>query len=168
MLDSRLKIVAAANHIMNEDPGACLPTITIEDDDVSLWCFSRSHSAKSHHVGCFADLKTFVSVLLSFIFATETEVGFDLTISRLSPVSYVYQVSDRFFKTIRMISEYRPLCIADRMTRVWEAVEVASFNDPTPKRNAHPIALKDVWLDASAQTEKEIQSALFSDLEEFG
>ncbi|CAA7265730.1 unnamed protein product [Cyclocybe aegerita] len=160
VLDNRLKILAAVNHIMNEGPRRMFTYgITIEEDDITF--------SKSRHFGFFADPKTFVSVLLSFILATETELGFDPTISRLSPVSYVYQVSDRFFKTIRMISEYQPLCIADRMTRVWEAVEVASFIDPTPKRDARSIALKDVWLDASGQTEKEIQAALFSDLEEF-
>ncbi|KAJ3506070.1 hypothetical protein NLJ89_g7079 [Agrocybe chaxingu] len=150
--DNRLKIVAAANHLMNEDPRRMFTYgITIEDDDVSS-----------------VDPKTFVSVLLSFIFAAETELSFDPAISRRSPVSYVCQVIDRFFETIRISSEYWPLCIADRMTRVWEAVGVESLNSPTPKRDARHVVLKDVWLDASAQTEKEIQAALFSGLEEFG
>ncbi|KAJ3488534.1 hypothetical protein NLJ89_g11606 [Agrocybe chaxingu] len=133
-----LKIVTAANHVMNDDPW-CMFTygITIEDKDISLWYFSRSHSTKSHHFGFMTDVKTFISLLLSFIFVMETEIGYDSTIYCVktpSPVSYVYQINERFFKT----------------------------------PNAHLMVLKDVWLDATALTEKEIQAVFFSDLEVFG
>ena len=70
------------------------------------------------------------------------------------------------FRTLRCIVEYRSLAITGRSTRVWAAVEV----DPTDetKEIGPEVALKDVWLDQNAFTEREIQNKIFSDIEEFG
>ncbi|KAF8641809.1 hypothetical protein AX16_009790 [Volvariella volvacea WC 439] len=169
--DNRLKVLAAANHVMNDDPRRMFTYgITIEDESVSLWYFSQSHSAKSYSFNFIQECETFVSVLLSFIFATEKEMGFDPSIDRHDwgeKIFYVIEVDGRYFKTQRTISEYRSLCITGRMTRVWEAIEVESRTNPKDKEGALPVALKDVWLDATAQTEKEIQQAIFADIESF-
>jgi hypothetical protein len=58
------------------------------------------------------------------------------------------------------------MCISERMTRVWEAGEVASVDNLTPLSDM-PVVLKDVWIDRGAQTERQIQSMIFGDIEKF-
>lgn len=49
------------------------------------------------------------------------------------------------------------------MTQVWLTCEVASATCPTPI--GPECILKDVWLDTSARTERELQNAIFSDIQ---
>ena len=54
--------------------------------------------------------------MLSLMFATEKELGYDLTIQRrLDPetnkVCFVYNVDGRYYKTQKVIFDHRSLCI---------------------------------------------------------
>ena len=73
--------------------------------------------------------------------------------------------ADRFFRTQRSLSEYRSNNITGRMARVWHVAEYSSPTDTGPAK-AHRV-LKDVWLDASAHTEKQIQDSIFQDIQKF-
>ena len=118
-----------------------------------------------------------VAVLLSFIFASQSELGFDPTVTRFNPTDgspeyFVYEVQDstsqakKYFKTTRSISEYPSLCISGRSTRVWLVEEVISDQDHTPVDGKEKV-LKDVWLDEDAQTERQIQDDIFRDVDSF-
>jgi hypothetical protein len=106
------------------------------------------------------------------MFASESEMGYDPTVTLCDDKSnYIYRfnpktVYERAFRTRRCIVEYRPLCITGRNTRVWEAVEV-DLSSPT-KEIGLPVALRDVWLDKEALTERDIQLRIFSGIDEFG
>ena len=112
----------------------------------------------------------FIKVLMSFLFATEEELGYDPMVIRESAGTYLFRMPgngkpDRFFRTERSLSEYRSSNITGRMARVWHVAEYSSPTDKGPAM-AHRV-LKDVWLDASADTEKQTQSAIFEDLKKF-
>ena len=107
---------------------------------------------------------------MSFLFATEAELGYDpKVILDENQLQYTYEIpksngdDSRFYRTIKPISEYRSNNITGRMTRVWLTCEVASATSPTPI--GPECILKDVWLDASAKTEWELQNAIFSDIQ---
>ncbi|KAF6759421.1 hypothetical protein DFP72DRAFT_1004910 [Ephemerocybe angulata] len=79
--------------------------------------------------------------------------------------SYLYELPNqsedasqsRFFRTTRSL----------RGSRVWEAIEVKSREEPIPLPNARPVVLKDAWIDSSRLTEKAIQTQLFGDIRAF-
>ncbi|KAG9048245.1 hypothetical protein FS837_000381, partial [Tulasnella sp. UAMH 9824] len=112
-LENRAQILGAANFCMNDDPRRMhVYAITIEDYQMNVWYFSRSHSAKSPEFNFADDPRTFIRVMLSFIFATEEELGYDPSIQRRLPpnptldnstLHFVYKLrdkdGDRYFKT---------------------------------------------------------------------
>lgn len=155
---------------------------------MTLWYWSRSHSSKSTSFDfttvcqrCFAprcadtskDIYTSVRVLAAFIFATMQELGYDACSRRVLDKScepprsrLVFRVGGRYFKVLRTISEHLGVCITGRATRVFEVVEVHSFDSVATIDPNQPKILKDVWLDEDARSEGEIQSAIFEDLDE--
>ncbi|KAF8870816.1 hypothetical protein BD779DRAFT_509185 [Infundibulicybe gibba] len=162
--DNRKKILSASNHIINDDIRRMFTFgITVEGDEMSVWYFSRSHSVKSTPFNFIQNLKDLTAVCLSFMFSSDEEMGYDPCVTQ-SKDDYIYHFEgkDRYFRTRRLIAEYRSLCITGRMTRIWEAVEV---NREQTREIRKPVVLKDVWLDAVAQTEKQIQDEIFHDIQ---
>jgi hypothetical protein len=166
------------------------PQITIENTEMAVWYFSRSHLVKSqtfdftevnYLCGCSLssshfgqDIETFVRVFLSFVYATREEMGYDPTIHRTEgeELQYVYEIptenGTRYFRTIDSLAHRRVLCITGRKTRVWRAVEVKGFEGDAAREKpngATEVALKDVWLDDGSTTEKEKLDAIFERLE---
>jgi Fungal protein kinase len=115
--------------------------------------------------------------LLSFIYATPVELGFDPNIkectpTQLGPQYFVYTVNDKkagtvYFKTLQSLSEYRSLCISGRATRVWQVIQIKSLDDHSPVNSAKEVVLKDIWLQQDAKTERELQTDLFTDIGAF-
>lgn len=119
-----------------------------------------------------------IRVALSVMFGTLSEVGYDETILRIreppppaydprdesnSTIAYVYKIGGRSFKTVRPIDELRSPCITGRATRVWEAIEGAGDTSETMP-GASSVVVRDVWLDKSARTEREVQTEIFKSL----
>jgi len=103
-------------------------------------------------------------------------MGYDPTIHRRfenDSIVYVYEIKEgdqdrKYFKATESLSEYRSMCISGRMTRVWKATQVVSIDNLNPLSDFDvPVVLKDLWLDKGALTERDIQSAIFSDIEKF-
>ncbi|KAJ3561935.1 hypothetical protein NP233_g9890 [Leucocoprinus birnbaumii] len=129
VIQNRKQLVSAASQIMHDDPRRMFTYgVTIEDQQMSLWYFDCSHSVKSDPFDFTQDFKTFVRVFVSFLWATEHEIGFDPTVHRVKlgeEIRYVYQVEQKFFLTQSTIHNPRLLSISGRTTRVWEVVQVA-------------------------------------------
>ncbi|KAI9060134.1 hypothetical protein FKP32DRAFT_1605550 [Trametes sanguinea] len=151
-------------------------SITIEDNYMSLWYFSRSHSAKSHELDLL-DVRAVVHALSALIFSTVEDLGYDMNIRRISEwdeaanenrIRYVYRLDGRFFKTLKCRDEYDDLYIAGRATRVWEVVEVTSFADVAALPNVQRMILRDVWLEHGSDTEREIQRKIFERCDALG
>ncbi|KAI0349306.1 hypothetical protein OH77DRAFT_1525784 [Trametes cingulata] len=175
--DNRWKALYSAFHTLHSDcQRKHMYSVTVEDNHVSLWHFSRSHSAKSHAFDLL-DVRTVVHVLATLIFSTLEDLGYDGNIRRISEldkeakenrIRYVYRLDDRFFKTLKCRDEYDDLYIAGRATRVWEVVEVASFTDVAALPNAQHMILRDVWLEDGSDTEREIQRKIFERCDALG
>lgn len=108
--------------------------------------------------------------MLSLMFATEDELGYDPTVQRrldpeVNKICFVYEVNGRYYKTQKVIFEDRGLCITGRATRVWEVIQVASFDELQPLEGSHMVVLKDAWLDAGSMAEGDIQREMFADLD---
>ncbi|KAG2006333.1 other/FunK1 protein kinase [Coprinopsis cinerea AmutBmut pab1-1] len=164
-------MVSANVQIMNEDVRRmyCYG-MTIESHKVRLWYHCRSHSAVSQPFGFVEEPKKFVKSLLSFLFSTEEELGYDPLVYRVSE-DYIYELDDtgtrRFFRTRGPpLSDRHSNCITGRMTRVWKVVEVDSTSSYATVLG-EPAILKDVWIDQSAMTERQVQQALFMDIEDY-
>ncbi|TFY52299.1 hypothetical protein EVG20_g10608 [Dentipellis fragilis] len=179
IVENRRSVARHAVRVMNEDPRRLFtyscPQMTFEDTRMTLWYWSRSHCANSVPFDFTQDIFTTVRVLASFIFARTDELGFDTSIRRRLDYTdtkrkscFVFRVQDRYFKTLHSISEHlNPRRVIGRSTRVFEVIEVGSFDDLTPIPGATNQILKDVWLDEEARTEKQIQDDIFKDLDAF-
>ncbi|KAF9446809.1 hypothetical protein P691DRAFT_776599 [Macrolepiota fuliginosa MF-IS2] len=160
---NRQQLVSAANQIMNDDPRRTwIYGITIEDTMMSVWYFCRSHSVMSAAFDFTTDIKSFIRVFMSFLYATPEEIGYDPTIRRQlynNMFHYIYELKTdegpKYFRTIEPLFNSRVLCITGRKTRVWRAIEVRGPGDFAAKDGASEIALKDVWIEADAETEAE-------------
>jgi hypothetical protein len=111
------------------------------------------------------------------MYATPVELGFDPNIKECTPTQtapqyFVYTVNDKkagtvYFKTLQSLSEYRSLCISGRATRVWKAIQIKSLDDHSPVNGAKEVVLKDIWIQHDAQTERDLQTRLFTDISAF-
>ncbi|TBU58829.1 hypothetical protein BD310DRAFT_818672 [Dichomitus squalens] len=174
-IQSRLDAVSAALHEMNNDPRRThMYSVTIEDEAMCLWYWSRSHSAKSEAVDITKDVRSTIRGLVSFLFASTPELGYDETVQRrfdpaLGGYCHIFCVGDSYFKVLRSIAEHvGPCTIAGPSTRVFEVVNVPSFDNitATTESVASPMVLKDVWLDIEAKPEKQIQNTIFGRLQD--
>ncbi|KAF7430412.1 hypothetical protein PC9H_006117 [Pleurotus ostreatus] len=174
-VENNIEGVAASIQIMNDDARRMFTYgITIVEDRVTLWYHSRSHSMISEPFSFVKNPRLLIKVFMSFLFATEEELGYDPMVTRDAKGDYIYRIPsteegqqrDRFFRTTASIAEYRSNNITGRMARVWKVVECnpsgAVLSPSEPSR-----VLKDVWLEDSALTESQIQSQIFADLKKF-
>ncbi|KAJ2930979.1 hypothetical protein H1R20_g6112, partial [Candolleomyces eurysporus] len=190
---NRLQVGSAVSHIMNDDVRRnFMLAISIEDNRMTLWYFSRSHSVKSESFDYVKDQDLLIEVLISLMFATDEELGLDPrvqihlpqepTSAKSKPTKkkgakiakkYIYEFPDevngsRFFSTTDCISDFRTLAVAGRKTRVFKVIQVEKQGTSwREKEGAEPMVLKDVWLDANARTERQIQDQLFTDIQSF-
>ncbi|KAJ3574847.1 hypothetical protein NP233_g1478 [Leucocoprinus birnbaumii] len=171
-------IVNTATKIINDDPRRMWTyAMTIKKDQAAIWWFSRSHSIKSVKFNFQTERKTFIHVLMTFLFATEAEMGFDPNVRRVyyeNEYRYIYTITSeygppRYFRTIKLIQDPRLSCTTGRGTRVWEAEEVSESSENATIQNTRGgklVALKDIWLDEGAETEGEIQGRIIQKLKE--
>ncbi|KAI0671335.1 hypothetical protein C8Q78DRAFT_1078165 [Trametes maxima] len=167
--DNRWKVLHSASRSLHSD---CRRKhtygITIENNNMAMWYFSRSHSAKSE-VFDLLDVRSIVWALSSLIFSTVEELGYDADIRRITEnnienkerLRYVYRMGDVFYKTLKCLDEYDDSIITGRATRVWEVVRVHSFDDTQPISGGEHGVLRDVWLEYGADTESDIQHKIF-------
>ncbi|KAF6754776.1 hypothetical protein DFP72DRAFT_1009369 [Ephemerocybe angulata] len=174
------KVFAAVNSIMNGDARRdFVYGITNEDDRVSLWYFSRTHSVKTSSFSLMKNPDQLVRVLVSLLSASDEDLGLNPNIAlypkKHANPGFIYRFpgdsagSSRFFKTTGVIQEASSETLSSGTTRVWKAVEVANFegHDLVPKVTAMEVIIKDVWIDASGDTEKEIQDKVFKSIDDF-
>ncbi|KAF5334196.1 hypothetical protein D9611_014504 [Ephemerocybe angulata] len=177
---NRRQLLAACNQIMNGDVRRdFMYGITIEDDRVSLWYFSRNHSAKASSFSLIKHPERFIGVMISLLSASDENLGFNPNIvlypKKYHDPGYIYRFpgdsagSSRFFMTTGIVEECRSKRLSGRTTRVWKAVEVANFEGKALADNVTPkeIIIKDVWIDGPADTEKQIQDKIFTSIDDF-
>ncbi|KAF5334194.1 hypothetical protein D9611_014506 [Ephemerocybe angulata] len=174
------KLFAAVNSIMNGDARRdFVYGITNEDDRVSLWYFSRTHSAKASSFSLMKNPDQLVRVLVSLLSASDEDLGLNPNIAlypkKHAHPGFIYRFPgdsagrSRFFKTTGVVQEASSETLSWGTTRVWKAVEVANFegDDLVPKVAPKEVIIKDVWIDAKAETEKEIQDKVFKSIDDF-
>ncbi|KAF9446808.1 hypothetical protein P691DRAFT_761318, partial [Macrolepiota fuliginosa MF-IS2] len=122
---NRQQLVSAANQIMNDDPRRIwIYGITIEHTTMSVWYFCHSHSVMSAPFDFTTDIKSFIRVFMSFLYATPEEIGYDPTIRRQlydNMFHYIYELKTdegpKYFRTIEPLFNSRVLCITGRKTQ---------------------------------------------------
>jgi len=116
--------------------------------------------------------RKFVTVILSLLFATELEMGYDPTVHSImfeDKIRYVYELTPKesgetlYFRTTKTIFNPRIACISGRKTRVWRAIQVTG-SDGLEEKGDKEVVLKDVWLDKGSRKEKENQQLIFDRL----
>ncbi|KAG8999423.1 hypothetical protein FRB90_012078 [Tulasnella sp. 427] len=176
--ENRGQLLNTINFCMSGDPRRMhIYGITIEERTMTVWSFSRSHSARSPIFDFTRDPPRYIRIMLALLFATEKELGYDPTIKRhldttipgVPRLCFIYAVGTigekvHFYKTLEAIFEHRSSCVTGRATRVWKVVEVGSLDDL--QGFGPEMVLKDVWLDKGAKTEGGNQMAIFAQLEE--
>ncbi|KAF9560422.1 hypothetical protein CPC08DRAFT_475724 [Agrocybe pediades] len=171
--------------VINDDPRRMFGYgFTIEGCEVTPAYFCRSYSVEAEKLSLDNpdDLYRLIRMFISFMFATDEEMGYDPNVTRHEaqngttagytfkiPVSDAHGCSDRFFRTVNSLYDYWSPEVTDKRTRMWLVEEMCSAED-----DASPVAepatryvLKDVWHSSTTQTEKQIQDAIFKDIKEF-
>ncbi|PPQ88974.1 hypothetical protein CVT25_005073 [Psilocybe cyanescens] len=165
--------VSANVQIMNDDVRRMFTFgITIESDKATVWYHSRSHSAISEQFSFVHKPKLLLKVFTSFLYATTEELGYDPLVEYLGKGHYLFKdipnVQDSSvldtYKSINTISEIRANNITGRMARVFTVVK---YDADTEDFGTTRYVLKDLWLDKDAQTERQLQKAIFYDIEAF-
>ncbi|KAF5330949.1 hypothetical protein D9619_005414 [Psilocybe cf. subviscida] len=169
------QILAACHHILNEDPRRMwIYGLTFENTMVSVWYFSRSHSVKTFAFDYFDKPEVLVELILSFALATPAQLGIDPYV-HIGPtsddgntLSYVYEIPSTvtggapvFYRTGPSLFPERPMCIAGRVTRIWEVTQVRSADGTRVVKHGRTAILKDVWLDEGTETEAENMDKIF-------
>ncbi|THU80737.1 hypothetical protein K435DRAFT_874066 [Dendrothele bispora CBS 962.96] len=131
-IDNRRKVIGAANHYLNNDPTrGHFYSMTIEDYNVTLWFYSRSHCARSTGFDLRTDPRSLIKFILAMSFNTKEELGFAPYIIRQLPlnkdahIEYTYQVDDDHYRTVKAIRDTRPTSFCGRATRTWTAYDLA-------------------------------------------
>ncbi|KAF9442384.1 hypothetical protein P691DRAFT_681585, partial [Macrolepiota fuliginosa MF-IS2] len=147
--------------------------ITIEGTrmSVSVWYFCCSHSVKLAAFDFTVDIKSFIQVFVSLLFAMPKGIGYDPTIHQVTyneGFHYIYKLVTnegmKYFRTVEPLFNSQVLCITGRKTHVWRAIKVCGLEDLDAKDDAPEVALRDVWLDTNLATEKEKQKKIFAAL----
>ncbi|KAG2008875.1 other/FunK1 protein kinase [Coprinopsis cinerea AmutBmut pab1-1] len=173
IFENRRQVVSHVNHTMNDDPRRLfMHAISIEDDLVSIWYFSRSHSAKA---ACFSMVERpdiLVKVFISLFCATDQQLGFDPYVTLVEDDRFVYELPPNenrckslFYRTIECISHPRSLRLRGRSTRVWKVEQVQSKKDHTRVAGTGEMILKDVSMSSDTAPEPHIQNMIFHDLD---
>lgn len=106
------------------------------------------------------------------MYAKSGELGYDPLVEYLGQGHYLFKeipnVRDSSvldtYKSIDTISEIRANNISGRMARVFTVVK---YSQKSKRFGTTKYVLKDVWLDDSAQTERQLQDAIFHDIDNF-
>ncbi|KIY44538.1 hypothetical protein FISHEDRAFT_10536, partial [Fistulina hepatica ATCC 64428] len=161
-----------AVHYMNNDPCRRFTfSVTIENTQMRLWYYSRSHSVVSTPFNFVEDTKSFIHFVLAFAFASPAALGYDPTVRRYycdesRNFFYVFEIVQdeikHYFRTIDILSEYRAARVSGRGTRVFLVQRCSGFNDTEPFGDK--AVLKDFWLDERALPEWTIQADIFHQL----
>ncbi|KAH9474522.1 hypothetical protein JR316_0012983 [Psilocybe cubensis] len=177
-LDNMEKVLSANVQVMNDDVRRMFTFgMTFDADQVVLWYHCRSHSAVSQSFSFVEEPEKLVKIFMFFLFATEEQLGYDPMVERQGDGQYIFQIchsnpnsnaadNSRFYRTVKMLSGYRSNNITGRMPRVWT---VERYNPTTGNVIPGDLqVLKDVWIDHTAQTERQIQEAMFEAINKFG
>ncbi|KAG2008965.1 other/FunK1 protein kinase [Coprinopsis cinerea AmutBmut pab1-1] len=170
--ENRLQFISHINHAMNDDARRTFALgITIEDDRVSLWYCSRSHSIKARSFSMVEHADLFVKIMISLFCATDDQLGFDPLVELTSDYNFIYTFPPskdcpkaKHFRTKHSIFETRALSLAGRSTRIWQVELVDPTNNYLQVAGAEDMVLKDVSLDEDTPTEDDIQKKLFADI----
>ncbi|KAG8901345.1 hypothetical protein FRB99_005381 [Tulasnella sp. 403] len=167
--DNRRKVLYSAGHAMNNDPcRRFMYSVHLPIRTFTMRSVDQHVVAMSTLFDFTANPRLFISIMIAFLFATPQELGYDDDIKRVwddTGIQYVYHIDDLYLKTVRCLDEPFGLCITGRATRVWEAKKVKSFVDLTPIEQS-TVVVRDVWLDVSTKTERQIQQEIFSALDD--
>ncbi|KAK0206729.1 hypothetical protein DFS33DRAFT_1316735 [Desarmillaria ectypa] len=168
--DNIEKLIGNTSQAMYADPTRrFMFGATIENTSARFWFFSRAIVLTSESFNFIKDYTHLIHYVLSLSFATEEELGYDLSVTRVAypldenpsvhTIQYDYRVGENTYRTIECLSSFRASGLLSRATRVWR---VRQLNDPEYRE----CALKDVWVPSDAKTELEIQQELFRSIEE--
>ncbi|KIY44241.1 hypothetical protein FISHEDRAFT_30681, partial [Fistulina hepatica ATCC 64428] len=102
-------------------------SVTIENTQMRIWYYSRSHSVVSEAFNFVEDTRSFIRFVLAFAFASPAALGYDPTVRRCcdesGQVFYVFEIVEggtkHYFRTIRVLSDYRAAGIPGRGSRVF-------------------------------------------------
>ncbi|KAJ7094042.1 hypothetical protein B0H15DRAFT_150964 [Mycena belliarum] len=121
--------------------------ISLDDTDLRIWFFSRSHELVSPPLNYLKEAPRLVQLFLALAFASQEELGYDESMTQFKDncgaVQYKIQVGEAFYVTTKLLSDHRHDAACGRTTRVWEA-----YREDDLERT--PVALKDLWTSTGA------------------
>ncbi|KAG2009036.1 other/FunK1 protein kinase [Coprinopsis cinerea AmutBmut pab1-1] len=138
--------------------------ITIEDDHVSLWYFSRTNSAKSMSFSIVERADLYVKIMISLFCATDEQLGFDPLVQLiddhlLSPSDEMAEA--KYYRTKNSVSASRSVGRAGRFSRARQVELVDTANESGEK----DMILNDVLSMVDAPAEVDIPKLVLADIE---
>ncbi|THU83315.1 hypothetical protein K435DRAFT_871414 [Dendrothele bispora CBS 962.96] len=167
--ENRCQLIGGAAHYMFNDPCRLfMYSLSIKDDHVHLWYFSRSHSARSMVFSARKDVCPLLRFIIAMLFGTPEQLGFDPSVTRKRDNSrnlyYVYKVNGHCYRTLgKPIFHYHAPTISGRATRCWLVQECTK--DGEVSYGAEKYVLQDYWSQEHC-TELGIPKAMYKRFDE--
>ncbi|KAK7042403.1 hypothetical protein R3P38DRAFT_3178961 [Favolaschia claudopus] len=123
--------------------------VTLDGDELRIWFFSRSHELASSSFNGISEASKLIRVVLSLVFATAEQLGYDTTMSHIGDAGSAQvklTAGHNVYTTTQLLFERDQDGSCGKSTRVWEA-----YREDDPGRT--PVAIKDVWVFADAVQE---------------
>ncbi|KAL0065225.1 hypothetical protein AAF712_007736 [Marasmius tenuissimus] len=131
------------------------------DTSTRLWFFSRTISFVSKAFDFIKDPKPLIRFILATSFASNEEMGYDLTVERVKNDAkvwvYDYEVADEdgkstWYRTVDCLWTHRSGRISGRGNRVWEVQELDENRNPAMQKGKpkSTCVLKDYWVNCDA------------------
>ncbi|KAJ8072289.1 hypothetical protein PM082_015848 [Marasmius tenuissimus] len=131
------------------------------DTSTRLWFFSRTISFVSKAFDFIKDPKSLIRFILATSFASNEEMGYDLTVERVKNDAkvwvYDYEVADEdgkstWYRTVDCLWTHRSGRISGRGNRVWEVQELDENRNPAMQKGKpkSTCVLKDYWVNCDA------------------
>ncbi|EAU89840.1 other/FunK1 protein kinase [Coprinopsis cinerea okayama7 len=165
-MEDHVKVAFQASDAINDDSRRKFVLgITIEDDYVSLWYFSRTHSAKSVSLSMVERADLYVKIMISLFCATDEQLGFDPLVQLVSDDDLTNSSDeipeDTYYHTRHSVSASRSVGRAGRFSRARQ-VELV---DPVNESGAEDMILNDVLSLVGTPAEAATQELVLADIE---
>ncbi|KAL1719034.1 hypothetical protein EV715DRAFT_200010 [Schizophyllum commune] len=179
LLDNSKKVIWSMHHTMRTDARRRFTFgITFADTEVRLWHFNRAVIVASNSFHLNTDAKLLIDVYSRFAFATREELGYDLSMERLSSDpdpspdrtngkrwknQYRIMVCGESYITVKTLANQGAENGFGSCTRVFRAYKESDKLIDADRRQYY--AIKDNWLEQVRRTEYEIYDDIMQRIE---
>ncbi|KAK7042903.1 hypothetical protein VNI00_008638 [Paramarasmius palmivorus] len=164
--DNIARLVGNVRGLLGSDPTRRFTYgLTIEDTDLRVWFFSRSHVYVTEALDIHQDAKALVYFVLALGSSSKAELGFDPTVQRVpygpaKKPAYRFSIGGDQYQAVQSIREWKSHFILGCASRIYRVRRVL----PNGELSEVVEVMKDLWIPEGITTEYELRQAIKADI----